>query len=513
MKSYTSHPPGIFLVAATEMWERFSYYGISALFVLYLTAPVAQDGFGWAAADAVRLYGLYAGLAFAAPAVGGWISSGYLGERRCIAWGGAAIMLGHVLLGGPAYFPALVGALSGVPVEEILRNANVAQGGFVASEQARAALVQAAGGSGPDAVGAVILAHQLKSSSFLVGLAFVVIGTALIKPTISSIVGKLYAPDDPRRVFGFTLFMAGIWSGAFAANFVAGTLGERLGWHYGFMAAALGMAIGLTAYLLLQARLLGDVGREPDRTSTGGASVLSMLAATTREERRRLAALVVMSLFTVVYSIAFYQKFGMLALFVKSSVDRTVGGFEVPASWFLSVSTVAFLLFAAPVGAWFARRARAGRPVDPPTSLTLGLGAIVCGYALLIYAIDRYFVDGVAQVPMPWFVASYAFFGIGDIFIWPSQLAIVTALAPRSMTSFAVGSWYVTVGAGTYIAGAVGAWGQQVGTLTTLVRVLIFVLIAIGVIHLLRPWFAARCRLVEEVASAPGGATPHAGSA
>src|SRR5262249_31312437 len=152
--------------------------------------------------------------------------------------------------------------------------------------------------AGTDVAGlpaAVRFGYLLKGWSFATGLAFVIVGTALIKPTISSIVGKFYAADDPRRVFGFTLFMAGIWAGALTANFVAGTLGERLGWHYGFMAAALGMAIGLGTYLLLQTKLLGDLGRQPDQRGSG-ASPLRLLAQTTHDERRRLAGMLVMSL-------------------------------------------------------------------------------------------------------------------------------------------------------------------------------------------------------------------------
>jgi POT family proton-dependent oligopeptide transporter len=484
-----AHPPGIFLVSATEMWERFSYYGISALFVLYLTAAPASGGFGWATDDAVRLYGLYAGLAFAGPAVGGWVSSSVLGERRCIVIGATAIMFGHVLLGGPAYFPLLMESLSGLPVSSILQQSGVVQGQLLPDDSILASLAVAAQAAGTQAPRAVTIAYLLRGWSFVAGLGLVVIGTALIKPTISSIVGKLYAPDDPRRVFGFTLFMAGIWGGAFTANFAAGTLGERVGWHYGFMAAAIGMGIGLTSYLLLQQRLLGDLGREPDRRHPG-ASPFRLLSETTPRERQQLAALLVMSLFTVVYSIAFYQEFGLLTLFVKESVDRSIAGFEIPASWFLSVSTLSFLLFAPAIGAVLARR---GRSPGPASSLEWGLGALACGYIVLIVFIDRHVIAQGSPVPMMWFIAAYAFFGIGDAFIWPAQLAIVTALAPRSMTSFAVGVWYVTVGAGTYIAGIVGAWGERVGVVQALLAILALLCASIVVVRGLRGWFETRC--------------------
>lgn len=495
------HPPGLYLVSFTEMWERFSYYGISALFVLYLAAPLDEGGFGWPASRAVWLYGVYAGLAFALPAAGGWISSSYLGERRCIVLGGLAIMAGHVLLGGPAYFPRLLAVLSGLPIEQILRGSHLEQGWLSLDAARLAQLASSAGVSVADLPGAVSAAYLLKGWSFVLGLALVIVGTAFIKPTISSIVGKLYAADDPRRIFGFTLFMSGIWAGALTANFVAGTLGERLGWHYGFMAAAVGMGVGIGSYLMLQQRLLGEIGREPDRRGAG-ASPLAMLAQTTTLERRNLIGMLVMSLFTIVYSVAFYQKFGLLSLFVKQSVDRVVLGFEIPASWLLSVGTTAFLIFAPLVGGHLTQRAQRGKPVGPITSLTFGLGALACGYLVLVCAVQFFFVAQGAKVPVGWFIAAYAFFGIGDLFIWPVQLAIVTALAPRSMTSFAVGAWWVTVGAGTYIAGLVGEWGAGAGVRPMLVNLLVMLVLAVLSVQLLRQWFTARCSLASRDAEA-----------
>jgi POT family proton-dependent oligopeptide transporter len=232
----------------------------------------------------------------------------------------------------------------------------------------------------------------------------------------------------------------------------------------------------------------------PDQRATG-ASAFRLLAATTPLERKKLAGILVMSLFTVVYAIAFYQKFGLLSLFVQSSVERHVLGFEIPVSWLLSVSTTTFLLSAPLVGGLLTRRAQRGKPVDPATSLTFGLGSLVCGYVLLILVVQHFFVAQGAKVPVGWMVASYAFFGVGDVFIWPAQLAIVTALAPRSMTSFAVGSWYVTVGAGNYIAGIVGAWGDGAGVLPMLAGVLAMLITAIVAVQALRGWFAARCSL------------------
>ncbi|MBL8267988.1 peptide MFS transporter [Steroidobacter sp.] len=483
------HPAGVYLVSATEMWERFSYYGITALLVLYLTAPVVADGFGWSAPEAIRLYGLYAGLAFAAPAFGGWVSSSVLGERRCILWGGAAIMLGHVLLGGPAYLPALLGAFSGVPVEEVLRQSALVQGRLLLDsaqrEGLRLALLNV---TGSDAnLGAVSAAYVLRSWSFFGGLALVIVGTALIKPTISSIMGKLYAPDDPKRVFGFTLFMMGVWTGSFCANFVAGSLGERFGWHLGFMAAAVGMAIGLGAYAALQRKLLANIGERPDHTG----SMRTWFARFTRltpAEKHRLRVLAMLSAFTVVYGIAFYQKAGFIHLLVRESVVRDIGGFEVPAAWFLSISTGGFLLFA-PMVSYVMARAR--RQPDAAQCLVMGLASLACGYVIFLLA-ATWAADANGMLSMAWIVAAYLCFGLGDVFIWPPQLAAVTALAPASMTSFIVGLWYVTVGAGAYGAGLVGAWARETGTQTGFTVLLVMLVVATLLAFALRRWMTVR---------------------
>jgi POT family proton-dependent oligopeptide transporter len=494
----TRHPKGVFLVSFTEMWERFSYYGISALLVLYLTAPVARGGFGWSAEEAIRLYGLYAGLAFALPAVGGWISSTFWGERRCIAVGAAAIMAGHLLLGGPAYLPDLFGSLSGLPVEQVLRELGQAHGRLSidpALQRELESLLIAATGSRAG-LNVLTAAYRASGLSFFGGLALVIAGTGLIKPTISSVVGKLYAGDDRRRVFGFTLFMVGIWSGSFLANFVAGTLGERLGWHYGFMSAAVGMGAGLAVYVVLSRTWLGNVGVDRDHAGPP-AGWLRTIRRLTAGERRRLGVIGILSLFTMLYGIAFYQKAGMLHLLVRDGVDRTIGGFEIPASWFLSVSTGSFLVLAPSIGLLLARL---DRVPDTATCLVLGLGSIGIGYVVLLTGITF----GAAHpglLSMSWIVCAYVFFGLGDVFIWPPQLAAVTALAPASMVSFVVGVWYVTVGAGTYGAGLVGAWAQSADPGFACALLLAMLALATLSAFALRPWLRRNSALTSDAAA------------
>src|SRR5215470_19265930 len=216
------HPAGLFLLFLVEMWERFSYYGMRGLLVLYLvqsTHPAADasgfvnPGRGWPRADASILYGWYTGMAYLLPILGGWIADRVLGTHRSMIVGGLVIALGHTVL-----------AVSGI--------------GSLASS----------------ATG---------MSIFVFGLALIVIGTGHFKPCVSVMVGQLYDEGDPRRDGAFTIFYMGINLGAFLAAFVCGTLGERVGWHWGFGAAAVGMLAGLGLYVALRPRLLGDIGRPP----------------------------------------------------------------------------------------------------------------------------------------------------------------------------------------------------------------------------------------------------------
>ena len=188
--------------------------------------------------------------------------------------------------------------------------------------------------------GGLLLAYHLKVWSFLVGLALIVIGTGLIKPTVSSIVSHLYDAGDNRRQAGFTIFMVSIYVGSFAANFIADTLGEKVGWHTGFTAAAIGMIIGVTAYLLGQRCYLGNVGIAPQN---GPSTTNEARRPLTKEYKKRILLILLMGAFTVLYAVSFYQKGGLLNLYTKELVDRTVFGFEVPATWFLTISTGTFI--------------------------------------------------------------------------------------------------------------------------------------------------------------------------
>lgn len=463
MKSvWTGHPRGVYLVSATEMWERFSYYSLVGLLALFLTSAPVYGGFGWNQSEAVALFGLYSGLIFASPSVGGWISSRYLGEQRSIFWGGLLIATGQLSLVLALLIPDLA------DMEEVVARTEVALGHLFAR-------VPAAMG------GDFALVYYAQALLFASGLTATVLGTGLLKPAISSVVGMLYTPGDPRRESGFGIFMVGIWVGAFIANFIAGTIGEKYGWHYGFLAAAGGMAIGFSAYILLRRRYLGDVGRlvhPVPNDERGKRRPLSSI------ERRNLIGLALISLFTVIYAIAFYQKGGILNLLVRDSVDRSIGGFEIPATWLLSVTTGTFVIATPFLMRLFLSAEQAGKPYDICHKVALGLLSLAAGYVFFILGVWLAPEEG--GIGIHWIIVGYVFFGIGDVFIWPPQIAMASVLAPKHLCSFVIGAWYVTVGVGSYLSGVIGAFGVEAGIYPTFFALLVMLLAATVIVLLLR---------------------------
>ena len=459
------HPKGVFLVSSTEMWERFSYFGLSTLLVLFLVAPVADGGFAWTNSEAVKLYGLYSGLAFSVPAIGGWIASRYWGERKSIVIGGLLIVLGHILIGMPGFIPWFIEFQTGVAADQLLAQTGLSMGAFSITPETAAALLQAASAaenSNPlDTFALLEIAYLSKGWGLMSGLGFVMAGTAFLKGPISSIVGKLYGSEDTRREAGFTLFMMGIWMGALLAEFVVGVIGEHLGWHAGLAIAGLGMAIGLTNYLIHQEAFLGDVGKACDmgQAVAEGRSGLYFSI----EERRKLYGLGFMAVFTVIFSAAYNQYGGVWNLLIFNSVDRSVGGFIVPAAWFIAVTTVGFILLAPLATRFYAWCASKGYELDIVQKQALGLLAIAIGYLILLVPSWQHVEGPDSMLNAGWIIAAYLFFAIGDVFIWPPQIAAVSKYAPERYQAFIIGLWYVTYGLGGIIAGYAGPYAYSEG--------------------------------------------------
>jgi POT family proton-dependent oligopeptide transporter len=440
------HPAGLFLLFLVEMWERFSYYGMRGLLVLYLvqsTHPQADatgfvnPGRGWSRGDASLLYGWYTGLAYLTPIAGGWIADRLLGTHRSMVVGGLLIALGHLAL-----------AVSGV--------------GSLAWTDAG-------------------------MSVFVFGLALIVIGTGHFKPCVSVMVGQLYEPGDARRDAAFTIFYMGINLGAFLSAFVCGTLGERVGWHWGFGSAAVGMLAGLALYVAFRRRLLGDIGRPPAGRrnlavpcALGGVAIAAVFAllyyagvptalatvvpgpgaaivlvalavgwavgfVARLEPRARgpTATIFVFMLFNAVFWLAFEQAGSSLNLFTDLRTDRVLRGFEVPTTWFQSVNAGLIFLLAplfAGLWSWLGRR---GRDPGQPVKIALGLGFLSLGYIFMVWA-GHVAADPAVKASMAFILATYFWHTVGELCLSPTGLAYVTKAAPERYVSLLMGVWFIS---------------------------------------------------------------------
>jgi proton-dependent oligopeptide transporter, POT family len=434
------------------MWERFSYYGIRPLLVLFMTAALAQGGFGFPRENAAAVVGIYAASVYLSSLPGGWVADRLLGLRRAIWYGGCLIAAGHISI-----------ALSAV----------------------------------------------LGRPAFFLGLVLIVLGTGLLKPNISAIVGDLYPEGGARRDAGFSIFYMGINIGALLAPLVTGYLGEKVGWHYGFGAAGLGMIIGLIQYRLTSS-WLGPLGleitrhadpavqvRQERRMKWGlGASLAALLvllvlgvtgvldidavsvahsmgyviasmaliyflylftlARLTLVEKKRVVAIVVLFVFATIFWSAFEQAPTSLNLFAADFTDRVVFGWEMPTLWLQSANSF-FVITLAPVFAaiWMAL-GRRRMDLSSPAKFTLGLLFAGAGFAVMIFASERIQGGGVVRVSPWWLVASFFFQTLGELCLSPVGLSSMTKLAPRKFTGQMMGVWFMATALGNLVAGLVG---------------------------------------------------------
>jgi POT family proton-dependent oligopeptide transporter len=446
--TFFSHPRGLATLFFTEYWERFSYYGMRALLILFMTASVASGGLGFDVPKAATIYGIYTASVYLAALPGGLLVDRFFGQRQAVFIGGSIIALGHFTMA-------------------------------IRSETA-----------------------------FYLALVLIVAGTGLLKPSVTAMVGGLYPDDGARRDAGFSIFYMGINLGASVAPIVTGFLGQRIDWHLGFGVAGLGMVLGLVQYRL-GAKHLGLIGVRPsgpnDRRALGKSSlagavaVLAMvtLASTsgngfhvsigalantggliilgvvlvyfivafarrdlTVQEKRRLGAIAVFFAFSAVCWSALEQAGSTLNLFAQRHTALGVLGFAMPASWLQSVTPI-LIIGLSPVFAWL-WVALARRQLEPTAvgKFTAGLWSIGLGFGLMVVAALRA-ADGHLVSPW-WLVGTYVFHAVGELSFSPVGYSLVTKLSPPSMVSQLLGVWLTSIALGNLIASRLAG---QVGML------------------------------------------------
>ncbi|WP_068545392.1 peptide MFS transporter [Thalassotalea crassostreae] len=399
---FLGHPKGLFLLFGTEMWERFSYYGMRAILVLYLVATVQEGGFGWSNSEALALYGWFTMAVYLTPVLGGWIADNVLGQRKSIIIGGLLMAAGHFTLGTP---------------QEVF-------------------------GGGAE-------------NAFYIGLVLLCCGNGMFKPNISTLVGDLYEQGDTRRDGAFTIFYMGINIGAFVAPLVVGYVGEKIDWQLGFICAGVGMLISVAMQLALAKKYLGEIGVKPSAHHIAVAGESSAKdKPLTAEEKDRVKVIVIMSVISIVFWVGYEQGGGLLNIYAKDFTDLNVLGWEMPASWLQAVSALFVIIFA-PVFAslWI----KLGDKQPPsPKKFAYSLIFVGVGFLFMMAATLQQGGDINAKVSVLYLIMTYLFLVFGELCISPIGLSLVSKIAPIKFLSLLMGVWFACSAIANKVAGLVG---------------------------------------------------------
>ncbi len=441
-KTLLGHPRGLYMLFFAEMWERFSYYGMRALLVLYLTKHwLFSDG------EASMVYGAYTALVYITPVIGGYLADKYLGQRKAVLFGAVLLTFGHFLMG-----------------------------------------FEGDGGQGSPALDA-----------FWLALAFIIVGSGFLKANISVMVGQLYPRTDVRRDGAYTIFYMGINLGAFLGSLLCGWLGETYGWKYGFGAAGFGMLLGLFVFVIGKPLLLGNgessnpgklrerfvgipfewllylsgivmvfvcwwmvqnqqvVGWALGATGVVLLTYVGVIAVTQldTQARNRIFAAIILMVGSVLFWALFEQAGSSLNLYTDRYVDREMFGWNVPASMFQSINA-AYIVLLAPVFAWvWTTLGRRG--LEPSAPAKFGLGMIQLGLGFLVLVAGAAAVTNGSMTPLVFIFLIYLLHTMGELCLSPVGLSAMNRLAPVHMASLIMGCWFFASAFGNYVAGLIAA--------------------------------------------------------
>jgi POT family proton-dependent oligopeptide transporter len=400
------HPVGLYILFFTELWERFSFYGMRAILVLYLTGKVEDNpnnpGWGWDNTSALELYGWYTFLVYAMSVPGGLLADRLLGQKKSVMLGGVLLCIGHLIL----------------------------------------------------AVDTPI--------AFYSGLAFIILGVGALKPNISSMVGGLYKLGDVRRDSAFTIFYVGINIGAFSAPLLVGYVGEMINWHYGFGMAGIGMAIGQIIFVYGQKYLKGVGNFVPKNIDIKTNRSVPL----TKIEKDRIIVMLISFLVVIVFWGAYEQAGGLMNLYAKEKIERVMLGFEMPASWFQSLHAFYVILLGFPMAALWIWLAKKGW--NSSSLFKMGLGTVITGFGflMLVAAAMETMQSVTGKAAAHWMFSAYLLHVIGELCISPIALSFITKMSPKKFVSFMMGAYFFATALGNKLAGLVGEAAMEAGELT-----------------------------------------------
>ena len=411
-KTILGHPVGLFVLFFTEMWERFSYYGMRALLVLYMANYLihrVETGSSYVIGFAAlrhaiesvfgpmtvqplssEIYGLYTGFVYLTPFFGGMLADRLLGQRKTVVVGGVLMAIGHFLMA----------------IE----------------------------------------------SMFLLALCFLILGNGCFKPNISTQVGSLYPPGDPRRDRAFTIFYMGINLGAFFSPLVCGTLGQLYGWHYGFAAAGFGMVAGLALYLWGQRYLASDQLARARQTHTEHAKL-------TPAQWKAIVGLVVLCLLNIVFWGVYEQQGNTMQLFADRNTDWHIFGWEMPSTWFQSINPMFIFLFTPLLNLFWGWESARGKEPASVTKMAMGCGLLGASFLPLIYITAGLRAD--QRISFLWLVGGTFIYTLGELYLSPIGLSLVTKVAPARLVSMLMGMWFLSSFFGNFLSGYLGTFYEK----------------------------------------------------
>ncbi|MBB3696310.1 oligopeptide:H+ symporter [Flammeovirga yaeyamensis] len=490
-KTTTGHPKGLYTLFATEFWERFSYYGMRGFFVLYLTATLANGGFGLEKTEAYSIYGIFTALVYVTPIIGGILADKILGQRKSIYIGALLMAIGQFTMALSIY----------------------------------------------DAHDLFLTRHM----SLYLGLGLLIIGNGFFKPNISTMVGGLYSANDPNKDSGFTIFYMGINLGAFVTNFIGGSLAENVGWQYGFMAAGIGMVISTIWFFMRETSVVSGetglaVGMSPKDQGTeknklvrkdwnsilayvAGLAILSYILVhlvinidsdlltdivlvigvlglgylfvtifqntTGSTEWNRVGVIFALAIFNIVFWSGFEQAGTSFNTFANEYTDRNVFGFDIPASWFQSINAV-FIILLAPLFTiiWTKLTAVKANP-RTPFKFAFSLVFLGIGFGIMAIANDTYNASNALISPM-WLVMVYLFHTVGELCMSPIGLSMITKLSPPKIVSVMMGFWMGSIALGNFLAAQMTAISEHY-QFDTFYFITVYAFVAAAVAFLVSP--------------------------
>lgn len=475
---FLGHPKPLFSLFFTELWERFSFYGIRPLLVLYMVATLGNNGLGLDRQTASAIVGIFGGFIYLAPLGGGWLADNWLGQKKATLYGAGLMALGHLSIALSAWFGL---------------------------------------------------------SFFFLGLSLIVFGTGLFKTCISVIVGMLYKEGDSRRDSGFLIFYMGVNMGAFIAPLITGVLQEHYGWHLGFGIGGVGMLLSLLIFYFKAMKDLDEFAlnygikqswEQPQNPKKAGLLLgifftlfgiifvcmslgiivinpqsiaknmltfiivfvsgyfiyLMFFANLTAQERKNLLILLVLLISASVFWSTFEQQSLSFNLFANDYINRHLLGFEIPSVWFQSINPLFIIIFAPIIGSFWVYLSKKGVEISSFLKFALGLFLTGVGYIVMICASNVVLSNNGAPVSMLWLILAYFFITIGELWLSPVGLSIMTQIAPEKIKGQTMGLWFISVALGNVVAGLYGGEvrADNLANLPSIFSQLTFILFGAG---------------------------------